>query len=314
MVHSSKQEVSKLDLPIGISTEISIFKDQQIYDNLENGYRFATKDDRSKMIVLIEGTLNFMLDFEEIQLTGPAILFISPEQACKILDILQGSQLYTLSYSAALVVALLENLTNETFSDNSILKNSPVLCQQVQSACELMYSIGNNNNSIFAMQSLHGLLLTLMSLIAGASQIDIEHASPAKNLLSVAFRRLVRTNLKKWKKPADYADELGISVDYLNACMKSSTGKPASNLIQNQIIIETKRLLFFSELTVKEICYEIGFEDPVYFNRLFKKLTGLTPLSFRMAFRDRYHQYLHPFYQCTRKATLSHNLPTDLTM
>jgi AraC family transcriptional activator of pobA len=304
MLRSVKQQVSKSDLPIGVSTEISILKDEEILDALNKGDRVITKDDRSKLIVLLEGTLTFMLDFNEIQLTGPAILFISPEQVCEIMVTQSNSRLYSISYSPALVVALLEKLTDETFSDDSLLKRSPELLEQVQAVCELMYAIRNAKVSTFAMQSLHGLLLTIMSLIAGASQIDINPKSPAKDLLSVSFRRMVKEKFKKWKRPADYAKELGVSVDYLNYSMKSATGKPASEVIQQQVIIETKRLLFFSELTVKEICYEIGFEDPAYFNRLFKKLTGMTPLSFRMAFRDRYHQYLHPFYQCTRKAAL----------
>jgi AraC family transcriptional activator of pobA len=302
MFQAVKQEVSKSDLPIGVSAEISILKDQEILKYLDNGAHHPTKDDRSKLIVLLEGTLTFMLDFEDIRLTGPALLFISPEQACEVVITQPNIRLYSVSYSSALVVALLEKLTNETFSDNSILKNYPELSQQVQAVCELMYAIRNAPVSTYAMQSVHGLLLTLLSLIAGASQTDGYPKSPAKNLLSVSFRRMVKENFKKWKKPADYAEELGITVDYLNYSMKSATGKPASEVIQQQVIIETKRLLFFSELTVKEICYEIGFEDPAYFNRLFKKLTGMTPLSFRMSFRNRYHQYLHPFYQCTRKA------------
>lgn len=301
MLHQQK-EILKLDLPVAVSAEISIMKDKQVFDDLENDHRFELNDDRAKLIFLLEDALTVMLDFEEVVLTGPALLFISPEQACKVIDHKPGCVVYGLSYSAALVIAELEKLTNDTFADNLILKNSPQLLHQVKLAFELMCTIGNGNANIYARQSLHGLLLTLMSLIAGASLSHPEQAVESINPLSIDFRRLLKEKFKQWKKPADYARALGTTVGHLNDCVKIASGLSVTEQIQHRIVLETKRLLFFSELTMKEIGYELGFEDPVYFNRLFKKLTGLTPLSFRTSFRDQYHKYLHPFYQCTRKA------------
>lgn len=120
----------------------------------------------------------------------------------------------------------------------------------------------------------------------------------------ISFRQLLKKDFKRLKKPADYAHSLGITPAHLNDTIKLATGYSVSEQIHQQIILETKRLLFFSELSMKEIGFEIGFEDPVYFNRLFKKLTGQTPLTFRETFRNRYHKYLHPFYQCTNKQVI----------
>lgn len=50
--------------------------------------------------------------------------------------------------------------------------------------------------------------------------------------------------------------------------------------------MEAKRLLYFTDNTVKEIAYEVGYDEPVYFGKLFKKITKLTPLEFRKKFRD----------------------------
>jgi AraC-like DNA-binding protein len=58
-------------------------------------------------------------------------------------------------------------------------------------------------------------------------------------------------------------------------------GKTVTDMIQERIVMEAKRLLFHSDLSVKEIGYSLGFEDAAYFNRAFKKKAGTTPLEFR---------------------------------
>ena len=67
--------------------------------------------------------------------------------------------------------------------------------------------------------------------------------------------------------------------------MKALTGFPVSVHIQQASILEAKRLLYFTDKSVKEVSYEVGYDEPVYFGKLFKKVTNLTPLQFRQQFR-----------------------------
>jgi AraC family transcriptional regulator, transcriptional activator of pobA len=83
-----------------------------------------------------------------------------------------------------------------------------------------------------------------------------------------------------------YASALSITVSHLNDTIKELTNFPVSIHIQNASILEAKRLLYFSDNSIKEIGYEIGYDDAVYFGKLFKKITSLTPLQFRQQFRD----------------------------
>lgn len=87
------------------------------------------------------------------------------------------------------------------------------------------------------------------------------------------------------KSPAEYATVLNITPAYLNEVVKAVTGNPVSYWIHQEIILEAKRALFYTESTVKEIAHLIGFSDPAYFIRLFKKLTGASPLQFRQKYR-----------------------------
>lgn len=80
---------------------------------------------------------------------------------------------------------------------------------------------------------------------------------------------------------AEYADMLAVSPNHLNKCVKAATGKSAQELLSETVILEAKVLLKQSSLSVNEIAWKIGKEDPSDFIRFFKSKTGLTPTEYR---------------------------------
>jgi len=86
------------------------------------------------------------------------------------------------------------------------------------------------------------------------------------------------------KTPAEYAESLHITPAYLNEVVKDTTGYPVSYWIHNEIVLEAKRMLFYTEQSVKEIAHILGYVDVAYFIRLFKKRTQITPLQFRQKY------------------------------
>lgn len=79
------------------------------------------------------------------------------------------------------------------------------------------------------------------------------------------------------------AQQLNVSAKYLSDLLKIETGMTALELIHIYIISEAKNLLSREEMRVTEIAYKLGFENPPYFSRLFKKETGQTPLEYRQS-------------------------------
>jgi AraC family transcriptional activator of pobA len=77
------------------------------------------------------------------------------------------------------------------------------------------------------------------------------------------------------------AAELNLSPRYLSDLLKQETGKTVMDLIQIFLVSEAKNLLNEGKLSVNEIAYSLGFENPPYFSRLFKKETGLSPNQFK---------------------------------
>ncbi|HAR37126.1 MAG TPA: AraC family transcriptional regulator, partial [Porphyromonadaceae bacterium] len=68
---------------------------------------------------------------------------------------------------------------------------------------------------------------------------------------------------------------------YLYEAVKQTTGQSVSHYIHNEIVIQAKRLLFYTDRSVKEIALELGYEDYAYFTRLFTKTSKLSPTQFR---------------------------------
>jgi AraC family transcriptional regulator, transcriptional activator of pobA len=95
------------------------------------------------------------------------------------------------------------------------------------------------------------------------------------------FKTLVEQRFSEWHQVQDYAKELNVSPGYLNEVISSSIHKPAKEYIQNRLILETKRLSLFTGKSVKEIGYELGFNDPSHFSKFFKTFTGNSLQEFR---------------------------------
>jgi AraC-like DNA-binding protein len=111
---------------------------------------------------------------------------------------------------------------------------------------------------------------------------------PDKRLTDIVcrFKSLLHENLNDKKNPSQYADMLCITPQYLNKVVKKVTGFTASYWIQHEIILEAKRLLFYTNKSVKEIAFQLGYEDHAYFTRLFSKVCSMSPTQFR----DNYHR------------------------
>jgi AraC-like DNA-binding protein/mannose-6-phosphate isomerase-like protein (cupin superfamily) len=107
----------------------------------------------------------------------------------------------------------------------------------------------------------------------------------SKHLLR-SFKQLLNKKFASAHMVSDYADELAVTADYLNKTVKNLTGKSAKEHIQSKLITEAKRSLLFSNVSSKELSYELGFEESAHFNNFFKKITGQTPSEFRTVSRQ----------------------------
>lgn len=95
------------------------------------------------------------------------------------------------------------------------------------------------------------------------------------------FSRLVDIHFKEKHSVSDYAGLLNIAPKTLSNKFHKLNLENPNEMIKNRIILEAKRLLLYSNLSIKEIAYQLGYDDPAYFNRMFAQKSGKTPAVFR---------------------------------
>ena len=98
------------------------------------------------------------------------------------------------------------------------------------------------------------------------------------------FSRYLEIHYRQKHHVSDYAEMLHLAPKTLTHKFKNLNLDSPNQYIINRILLEAKRLLFYTGKTVKEIAYDLGYEDPAYFNRLFTQKTGTTPVNFKKNF------------------------------
>lgn len=96
------------------------------------------------------------------------------------------------------------------------------------------------------------------------------------------YTRLLSSHIEKEHHISFYAGQLNISANHLNKSVRAVTGRTAMALLTEMRLMEAKRRLASTDLPVNEIAFQLGFEDPSYFSRFFRKATGVSPVKFRM--------------------------------
>jgi AraC-like DNA-binding protein len=136
---------------------------------------------------------------------------------------------------------------------------------------------------------LHLFLLESRRIFDQQNQAPKEESETTPDTTIIKFKQLIEENFAKEKNVSLYAEMLNMNPSCLNELTKRTTGITAGELIRNRVIDETKKLLYSSSMSGKEIAYELGFDDPAYFSRFFKKYTGTTLKEFRDVSRKKYH-------------------------
>jgi AraC family transcriptional activator of pobA len=106
-------------------------------------------------------------------------------------------------------------------------------------------------------------------------------APPAVDLLARRFRLALEEHFATLREVGDYARLLGVSRTHLNDHLQQNLGRTASELIQERVVLEAKRLLLHSAMTVAQVAYRLRFQDPSHFGRFFRRIAGCTPGEFR---------------------------------
>lgn len=133
------------------------------------------------------------------------------------------------------------------------------------------------------------LISYLKIFLINASRLKIEQQSEAKNATSnlkepfilQSLKEAIEKNYKEMHTASDYAAILNITPKALAKISKGYLNKTITSLISERIIIEAKRELYLTNKPIKQIAYELGYDDEYYFSRFFKTNTDISPQIYR---------------------------------
>lgn len=132
-------------------------------------------------------------------------------------------------------------------------------------------------------QILHNMLhIFLLQAEREMRKQGFEELKPSPSLdLLVSFKDLLEQGFQKEKSVKHYASELNVSEKQLHKASTTLLEKTPKQIIDERVLLEAKRLLVHGSQSIKEVAYELGFEEPTNFIKYFRKHTLITPVEFR---------------------------------
>ncbi|QDK77797.1 helix-turn-helix domain-containing protein [Spirosoma sp. KCTC 42546] len=226
-----------------------------------------------------EGRTQHGVDLQQFDINNNELLFILPHQIHRLPVTNKGTDYFKLGFD--------ENCLALLPKQYPFLIN-PFNNQKIQ----FTSSAAARLNSIF------DILLDLLSAVDTDPELILAHLnsllteintayfstakSPADDKLSqyIRFKLFVENNLTDHTTVHEIAKKLALNTNSLYSIVKHYSGLSPKEFITNRLILEAKRRLYYAESSIKELAYDLGFNDPDYFSRLFKKVTGQTIATF----------------------------------
>lgn len=230
------------------------------------------------------------VDFKEYPITDNTLFFISPGQIHYFDDnnsskgiIIHFNESFLSDEGSSENVFLKYNVFN-AFDAVPYYKIMPKDSQRLEYIAEEM-KLEKENIKAFAHKDYLKYLVKMFLIYVQRTgergtgiPLCINNSS---NRTFVRFRQILEHHYRQMHTVKEYANHLNVSTKTLTNCVYESSHSTPLKIINERIILEAKRQLLHSDLKIKEIGFYLGFEDPSYFVKFFKRQTGYLPAEFR---------------------------------
>lgn len=240
-------------------------------------------------IFLLAEPVEISVDLVRYKTTSASLLFLSPYQHLAweksvlqpVIQILFHGDFYCIEYHKKEVACnglLFNNIYLQPFV------NVPATLYE-----EIVYLVSKMKNELgskapFSASVLKAYLQLILALSSNVKKQQVGIDVPtdhAEMQLGGMFQQLLEEHFSTVRSVSFYAGKLNLSTDAFSRKIKRQLGKLPSVFIQERVILEAKKLLHLTYLSVKEIALRLHFDDEHYFSRYFKKYVGVSPSEFR---------------------------------
>ena len=233
-----------------------------------------------------EGSGIYNIDFEQYQFTDNVLFFLSPGQVFTV-DSEQIKTAYKLTFARDFYCI---QTHDKEVACNGILFNNiyetPFVKPCAKETAKLNFILESLIEEFQQNETAQYDMLQsyLKQFIISAVRVKKENhviKEDTETRLFKDFSLLVEMNYKTLHSVTDYATRLGISPKSITKHFQKLGAKTPSDFIKSRILLEAKRLLIYTDKTVKEIAFDLGFNDPADFTRFFTKAIFKSPLQFK---------------------------------
>jgi AraC family transcriptional regulator, transcriptional activator of pobA len=247
------------------------------------------RDDHYIFLLCEMGGSKVVIDFEHFSIPQHTLVCVLPGQVHSYYDVEEGIT----GWFVAMDPGRVPEAFRAVLEDPLLSKKPLPVCvgdlDRLTKCLELANDMQERLVSQYSRQAVYFLLDSFTAMVAelytARQGMAAGNVSRSRSI-NREFRAMLATKYKEVKSAGEYASALHLSLSYLNEAVKEATGFTVSYWIQHEILLEAKRLLYYSGGSVKEIAHELGYDDHAYFSRLFKRAVGKTP----GAFRKQYHR------------------------
>ncbi len=234
-------------------------------------------------VFLDQGTETYKVDLQDITISDSQMIFGLPNQ----IFLNPSKSNHSLNYKAAFDENILALLPNSfPFLLNPLNTNTitftPDAKERVKSVFSNLFQLLHATVKPKKTEIILAHLNTLLTEFNSAYFEQGNRYSLPNPKLSkyIAFKLAVETHLTEQHDVHTIADKLAMTTSSLYGVVKEFSGVSPKEWMTNRLMLEAQRKLQYSTLSVKELAYELGFNDPDYFSRLFKKSTGKSVSAF----------------------------------
>lgn len=240
------------------------------------------------VLAVEKGTGEHQIDFTNYPVSDYSVFLVRPGQIHQLL-LKRGSKGYLMGFDPGFYSPggkQKKQMFRVASRNNFYRFNTSIYKGKLFSVFEWLYNEYSTRRIMYKEGIKANLDLFFLELFrqAGNSNISTDNNSYTQELLEELLEML-EIHFCENKQVTFYAQKLNLTPYQLNTITKNTLGKTYSQLINERIILEAKRNLLATSNQVKEIAYQLCYDDPSYFIRFFKKHTGLTPEAFRLNFQ-----------------------------
>ncbi|WP_149915468.1 helix-turn-helix domain-containing protein [Sphingobacterium cavernae] len=230
------------------------------------------------LIHLTKGYFQHQIESTQFLVKAPAVIIANYGHISAISDVDKNAEGHcVLIKEQAMTSILRDQETLNIFNIAPLLNLNLEESRDLDSMLQLLYKEIYDQNPYQSYYE--SIFKTILLKIIKLS--DANTTLQRNQEIAIAFKQLVYLDFFKEKSVTYYADKLSVSTNYLNRCVSGVFNKSAKQVILEVAIMHSQLLLVETNKPIATIAYELEFEDPSYFTRLFKKLVGITPKEYR---------------------------------